>query len=199
MLLGITGCSQEEILKYELKVTIAGDSIAIDENNSILFSADKDISPSSIYKYSIKGDQISKEDELWNAGSNGREVIVTSDNTKVILPCGGGNGDGYTVYAFDTTNLANVLGEWNIGVYPQTVAFNSDSSVLYGSNTDPNDNYLYVMDAQNYSEIRKLPLPNSDTSSVIEVNSNNSSVITFTFDYYYNSNYRLYFFDNIAN
>jgi len=177
---------------------ISGSSLAIDEKAEMLFTGSMWSSPSSLYRYSVSGDVPLLVQSRWDAGGNGRKIGMSPDGKHIVLPCGGGNGLGYTLYDFDAANLDNVLGEWQIGTYPTNAVFSKDGNFLYGTNGDPYDNYLYVMDAGTYQQIRKIPFPNTDDYSVFTPNSTGSVIVGFSYDTYYNKSYALYFFPGAA-
>ncbi len=171
-------------------------AITFDKNSQKLFASNSGVSPSSIFRYSTTDDQIILEQSL-RSGGNGRSVSISPDGSQLVFPCGGGNGPGYTVYDYDTSDFNNVRGEWDVGTYPTTAAFSPDGLVLYGTNGDPYDMYLYIMEAHNYSEVRKLPFPNADDYAVITPNSDGSMVVGFSYNDYYDEDYELYYFSNV--
>jgi DNA-binding beta-propeller fold protein YncE len=160
---------------------IGGSSIVIDESSEVIFTANRGLSPATLYKYSVSSDQ-QKLLQSIRTGGNGKKVAISPDGAHVVLPCGGGNGPGYTIYDFDAGNLDNVFGEWDVGTYPTGAAFSPDGSIFFGINGDHYDNHLYVMDAAMYSQIRKLPFANSDYYAVITPNSDGSVVVGFSYD-----------------
>ena len=162
-----------------------------------IFTANNGISPATIYKYSVAGDVIS-EVQILRTGGNGRKITISPDNRHVVLPCGGGNGAGYTIYDFDPIDLENYFGEWDVGAYPMAAAFSPDSNLFYGTNGSAYDNYLYIMDAATYAQIRKLEYPNADRFAVFTPNSDGTMVVGFSYDTYTNSDYSLYFFSDIG-
>ena len=184
----------------ELLVTdeVGGSSLVVDERTRTMFTGNRGLSPSTIYKYSIKDDHLELVQNV-RSGGNGRKINISPDGRHVVLPCGGGSGAGYTVYDFDTTELNNVFGEWDIGTYPAMAAFRADGKLLYGTNGDFYDNYLYVMDAseQNYRLIRKLEFPYAADYSVFTPNSDGTVVVGFSYDDYDEDEYKLYFFTDV--
>lgn len=57
------------------------------------------------------------------SGSDCDSVAVSPDGIHAAKPCGGGNGDGYTVFDFDSSDPSIVFGEWDTGAFPSGVAF----------------------------------------------------------------------------
>lgn len=179
-----------------LEDAVGGSSIAIDENSQMIFTGNSGLSPSTIRKYDIGNDNLQLVQTI-QAGSNGRKINISPDGLHVVYPCGGGNGPGYTIYDYNSQDLNNVFGEWDVGTYPKNAAFSPDGSVLFGTNGSAYDNFLYVMDAVTYQQIRKLEFPNADNYTVFTPNSDGSVVVGFSYDTYYNDNYSLYFFTDV--
>lgn len=175
---------------------IGGSSIVIDESSEVIFTADKGLSPATLYKYSVSSDRQQLLQSI-RTGGNGRKVAISPDGAHVVLPCGAGNGPGYTIYDFDAGNLDNVFGEWDVGTYPSGAAFSPDGSIFFGTNGRPSDNNLYVMDAAMHSQIRKLPFPNSSDYAVFTPNSDGSVVVGFSYDTYGDSDHMLFYFTNV--
>lgn len=175
---------------------IGGSSVVIDESSEVIFTANKGLSPATLYKYSVSSDQQRLLQSI-RTGGNGRNVAISPDGVHVVLPCGGGNGPGYTIYDFDAGNLDNVFGEWDVGTYPTGAAFSPDGSIFFGINGDFYDNHLYVMDAAMYHQIRKLPFANSGDYAVFTPNSDGSVVVGFSYDTYDDSEYMIFYFTNV--
>jgi DNA-binding beta-propeller fold protein YncE len=181
----------------ELDTAVGGTSIAINESLQTLFTADSGLSPSTIFKYAFTESELILVQSL-NAGGNGRKINISPDGAHVVLPCGGGNGPGYTIYDYDAADLNNVLGEWDVGVYPKAAAFSPDNRLLYGTNGSYYDQFLYVMDATTYQQIRKLAFPNANDYAVITPNSDGTMVVGFSYDTYHDTDYALHFFSNVG-
>ena len=181
-----------------LEDTVGGSSIVLDKTNQMIFTGNSGLSPSTIRKYSISNDDLQLVQSI-QAGSNGRKINISPDGLHVVLPCGGGNGPGYTIYDYDSLDLTRVLGEWDVGTYPKYAAFSPDSTILYGTNGSTYDNYLYVMDAATHQQIRKLDFPNADDYVVFTPNSDGTVVVGFSYNTYYDEDYSLYFFTDVVN
>ncbi len=171
-------------------------SIAYDETNQFLFAGESGISPSSILRYSVAGDVLVEQEELSNAGYNGRTIVINPAHTIVCLPCGGGNTGGYTIDAFEAGNLSNVLGTWDVGTYPKMAFFNPVKEIFYGCNGDSYDNYLYVMNSNDFSLIKKLQFPDCDETVLFSTNIDGTAAIGFTYDSSYEIS-RLHLFTDI--
>ncbi|CAB1061134.1 hypothetical protein D1BOALGB6SA_5907 [Olavius sp. associated proteobacterium Delta 1] len=185
-----------------LQDTVGGSSIAVDENSRMIFTGDRGLSPATIEKYYLDNDNGTyslQQVQTIQAGSNGRKINISPDGLHIVYPCGGGNGAGYSIYDYDSTDLNTVLGEWDVGTYPNNAAFSPDGTVLFGTNGSPYDNYLYVMDAAGYQQINKLDFPNADDYAVFTPNSDGTVVVGFSYDTYYDDDYSLYFFTDLAD
>jgi DNA-binding beta-propeller fold protein YncE len=178
------------------ETAIGGSSIVVDEATQTVFTANSGISPATIYKYSVADDSLAPIQQV-TAGSNGREINISPDGAHVVLPSGGGNGAGYTIFDYDASNLDNVFGEWDVGTYPKLAEFSPDGSILYGTNGSAYDQSLYVMDARSYQQIRKLAFPNADGYAVMSPNSDGSVVVGYSYDTYSNTDHRFYFFTDV--
>ncbi len=71
--------------------------------------------------------------QLGSAGGNGSDLAISPDGGHVAFPCGGGNGPGYTIFDFSSSDLTVTFGAWNTGPYPSAAAFSPDSAVLVAS------------------------------------------------------------------
>ncbi len=175
--------------------SIEGVSMALDPIGESIFTASYGGSPARVYKYSLSDDNISLQQTTYELGSNPRNININPNFNFLVLPCGGGNGPGYTLYAIDTDNLDNILGEFDIGTYPTYANFSVDGNTLFGTNGDPYDNFIYVIDANNYTQMDKINFPNSDDYSVLTPNYSGNKIVAFSYDNNQNNNYTIYFFD----
>jgi hypothetical protein len=50
------------------------------------------------------------------------------------LPCGCGNGAGYSIVDFDGADFTMTRGAWNTGAYPTAAGFSPDSRLVAASN-----------------------------------------------------------------
>lgn len=98
-----------------------------------------------------------------NAGGSGADcnyVVVSPDGDHGAMPCGGGNGAGYTIYDFDSNDPTVLYGEWDTGAYPSGAAFSPSS--LYAWLT--NYNQLQLFSVETHALIVAYPQPNCSYS-----------------------------------
>lgn len=114
--------------------------MAYDKNYNNLLLGVAGISPSSLYRYTFNelNQQLTYAEYLWNPGSNGKDLAISNDGKHLAFCCGGGNGNGYTIYDFDPSNLQNTYGEWNTGAYPVAAAFSVDNQYLVATDSMEN-------------------------------------------------------------
>ncbi len=103
--LSIIDMDTESVL---FETRIDADSIVVDETRELLFGSDTYMS-----KYSVNGDTLVLEQKV-RSGSNPQKINISPDGLHIVLPCGGGNGSGYTIYDYDATDLTNFFGEWSV-------------------------------------------------------------------------------------
>lgn len=63
-------------------------------------------------------------------GANCREVVVSPDGKHMVMPCGGGNGNGYTIIDYDAADPTISYGEFDTGPYPTGAAFSDDGEIF---------------------------------------------------------------------
>jgi len=134
----------------EVKVYEAG-LIEYDPNYNNLFFADSANVPSKLYRYSF--DEVTKELKpeqiINNAGGNAKDLSISNDGKHLVLCCGGGNGEGYTIFDFNATDLEEIYGEFDTGSYPRTGAFSNDGNYFVAFNGKK----LLLFDANGYTLI----------------------------------------------
>lgn len=104
------------------------------------------------------------------AGSNCSEVAVSADGQHAAIPCGGGNGDGYSVFDFDAATLRTTYGQFVTGAYPRGAAFSDDGRFFASSDTRD----IVVFDAVVYSEYAREP-----SQEVLDVGFSPSASVVF--------------------
>lgn len=69
------------------------------------------------------------------SGANCDAVAVSPDGEHAALPCGGGNGPGYSIYDFYSHDPSIVFGEWATGAYPNGATFSPSGKFMLATNT----------------------------------------------------------------
>jgi len=67
--------------------------------------------------------------QLFDAGSNCQDLMLSTDGVHIAFACVAGNGSGYTSYDYSSADLSS-RSEWDTGSYPRSAAFSPDDSVL---------------------------------------------------------------------
>lgn len=102
----------------------------------------------SVRRYSF--DPMTGPTQLQQAFSgNGADLAVSPDGRHIAVASGGGNGQGYTIFDFDASDLSVVRGEWPVGAYPSGVAFNPTSERVVATNRDD----IVVYDVTTFEEL----------------------------------------------
>ncbi|HEX3032992.1 MAG TPA: hypothetical protein VHS59_12295, partial [Bacillota bacterium] len=113
------------------------DFLAYNKGLSNLILAEQGTSPSSLIRcaYDPVSKSLSLVQQVRDMGENGRELTISNDLKHIAFAAGGGNGEGYTIFDIDSSNLTNNFGEWNTGAYPTAVAFSPDNQYLIASDS----------------------------------------------------------------
>ncbi|HLY11589.1 MAG TPA: tetratricopeptide repeat protein [Planctomycetota bacterium] len=86
---------------------------------------------STIRKYAISGTSLREVAVNDNTAVNGRAMVLSPDGSKIASVGGGGwrpkgsggGAGGYTIAIYDTKDLTTVLGQVDLGAYPENIAF----------------------------------------------------------------------------
>lgn len=115
-----------------------------------------DLSPSALYRVAFDADAgtLTLGQMRRTLGSNGLDLAVSPDGTRVAFSCGSGNGMGYTIFDVDSRNLDTSRGEWNTGAYPTSAVFSRDGQRLLATNRDD----LILFNASTHAEIRRVEI-----------------------------------------
>lgn len=103
---------------------------------------------------------LTEVEALTGSCENGQDLAISPDGAHVAFACGGGNGPGYSIYDFSSTDMSYVYGEWVTGPYPASVAF--DPTGAYIAATDTNN--ILLFDTATHVLLRTYPLDLSDCS-----------------------------------
>lgn len=139
-------------------------------------------------RYSVVDDDPVFE-ESFNGGSNDCDLmLVTPDDSKILLPCA---ATSYQVPAHDPMNLQDILGVYDVGAYIRSMNLSKDGSYFYANNHDElkifNTTTYILQQTYNYFP----EIGNNETR--LCSNSDNSVLMVFTFDTYYDDDYYIYF------
>lgn len=104
--------------------------LAFDRVGNQLIAGHQGLSPSSLERFSFDPatDTLTSVQELWSAGTNGQDLVVSADGLRIAFPCGGGNGAGYTIFDYSTADLNTSNGQWDTGPYPRSACFSPNSA-----------------------------------------------------------------------
>lgn len=120
-----------------------------------LFAIGTGVSPTTLYAFTAANGEtptLSQRTSRWNTGSNGRDLAITPDGTKVVVA----HGSPYEHPAFLTTDLSSA-GSYASTNYPNAVAIRGDGMVAGG--VDGTYDYdIYVYPAGSTSLLRKYEL-----------------------------------------
>lgn len=173
--------------------SIQGASLVIEPDHQWLFTATAGSSNELIYKYSVEGDVLNLI-QIKNGGSGAPQIInIHPDGDYVVLPYGGGSGGANTILAFSTLDLNNVLGEFVLGYSPRFAAFSPDGNYMLGANI-PTDE-IYVMNARSFVQQKQIAVPHAGDYVRMTTNYTASKIIVFSYDYNYQRDHVIYFFD----
>lgn len=156
--IGVIGLEQKIVLNYIPVDVYGGGLIEYDKNNNNLFYADRGLNPSGLARWSFDENTkvLKVEQDIWNMGSNGIDMSISNDGKHLVFCTGGGNdssnGNNYTIFDIDTTDIANKFGEFSTGAYPTSGAFSNDGKYFLASNRSN----LLLFDAQDYSLIKTM-------------------------------------------
>jgi len=89
-----------------------------------------------------------------DSGSNGQDLAISPDYSRIAFPNGAGNGDGYTIFDYSPADLSVVAGEWDTGAYPRAADFSPDSKWLLASNGKE----LFVFNADTHTKVKTWEL-----------------------------------------
>ena len=140
--------------------------IVWDSAGSQLIGGTQGLSPSGLRRYAFDdaGETLTLTQELWNAGSNGQDLAISPDGTRLAFSAGSGNGAGYTITDYSSRDLASSAGEWDTGAYPSSAAFSPDGAYLAATNSRE----LIVFDVATHRELvrREVDFGDCDYSSL---------------------------------
>ncbi len=136
-------------------------------------------SPVQLLKYDVSNDNFNLVEVNNEIDWYPQKLAICPDFNFVVLPCRNVNGNGYTLYAYDTHNIHNILGEFNIGNFPAFASFTPDGNFLLGINS-LSDEFIYVMQTNNFTLEKKIYFPGSDDNAVLTANYSGDKIVAFS-------------------
>ena len=121
-----------------------------------LFLGDKGLSPSSLSRldYAPAPRTFALSQYRFDAGSNGQELLLSPDASRLAFADGAGNAADYAIHDLAASDLNSRRGRWNSGPYPIAAGFRPDGQKLIASN----DSSLIEFDASRHVIERSWPL-----------------------------------------
>lgn len=127
-----------------------------DKNKNNLLLGAIGISPSSLYRYVYDETNYSLAfaQYVWNFGSNGRDLSISKDGNHAAFCCGGGNGNGYTIFDVNSSDIdiINIFGEWYTDAYPNSADFSHDNNYIVTYNCSD----IQLFDISTHEFIRNI-------------------------------------------
>jgi hypothetical protein len=160
-----------ELIKKDTTIcSNEGTNIALDESQQKLFVSASYVEP-NLFRYSIANNQLTLEQSVSYGNIFARKILLNPDRNKILYyPC-----INNTIWDLNPSNF-NKNGEWTLENYPSKAAFNNNGEILYCN--DFFGSYLYVMNATNYSQIKKVLIPTEEAK--FSVNSDDSVLALFS-------------------
>jgi len=148
--------------------------IEIDRTSNWGYLANSGLSPSTLIRVDLNSDDLTvlDSDEFGSLGSNGFSLSLAPNGESLVFPNGSGQGTGYFVYLLDATDFTHILGEFDIGTYPEFMEYDPLGAFIAGINADPSDKRLYIMNLETF-----LPIKVIDVTEWINANSPNADLL----------------------
>jgi len=165
--------------------------IAIDPINRWLFTCSQ-TSSISVKKYNVENDEKELIQNSSISGSYKNQIRINQKYNYFIIP---GLGGSQSNLALDIDNINNTVGEFTYNEWYNYSYFTPDENILFTGLNNYDDNQINVMNAEDYSFIDQIKVPNSD-HALISTNSNQTKLVVFSFKGFSDeSEFALYFFD----
>ncbi|MBN1798778.1 MAG: hypothetical protein JW822_09375 [Spirochaetales bacterium] len=104
----------------------------------------------------------------------------------------------YYIYDLEISNGELVCrGSWNTGAYCNHPLFSHDSRYLYIMGRSNDTLMVWNADGTGYGKVRDISFPYSSDYCRYALSPDGSFIVGFSYDDYYDENYRFYIFDNI--
>nr|WP_246434120.1 Ig-like domain-containing protein [Spirochaeta isovalerica] len=173
--------------------TVDGSLIGVTDSTGEILIGNEGTSPSTLHQYREGSGKTIIEYQNVRLGGNGQHIAVSPDDNHVIFTNGGGNGTGYTIFDILPADISQKYGEWVNDNYPEYGTFSHDSQYFYSNNY--NDGIL-IFD-MNYTRLKTIDIPNRQDYVIFTPNSDGTVLAAFSYDTYYDREYRFYFYTEI--
>jgi len=132
--------------------------VKTDREGKILYVAERGLSPASLYKFDVSGDEpvFVAEDDHGDLGSNLRDFVISPDGNTIYVACGAPYG--IQVIDAETIERTALL---TTGAYPGGVALDKYGIYVYGLPSSAYNNILYQFKADDGSTTHSFKLLNT--------------------------------------
>lgn len=109
-----------------------GGFLQIDKERNTLYFANTRTSNLTLAKFDISHEVpvLLHKNENLVFSSSGQDLTLSHDGEYIYYPCSSGNGDGYTIFKYATSDLSST-GELDTGAYPRKIALSPDDKLAY--------------------------------------------------------------------
>lgn len=140
----------------------------------------------NLKRYAINSTQLVLEESIEGSSEQCHSIIITSDNTKLIIPC----LSQQNISAFNPLMMDDIMGIYDIDSYADQVCVSQDAQYLFVTSWDN----LSIFNAKTYVFIKEYHLPNTTLGySRLGVNNDGSMLLIYNYDTYYENDSYLYF------
>lgn len=170
--------SQQNLLEDAL---FEGPHFSIDKQHQWLFAAETRYSTSELRKYSVQNDELNhlqtnNEDDIQNP----KYTLIHPNNSYVLISSTYGNNTNHELYAYDTENIKNIIGAFNIGDSPAYNTLTPDGEKLIGLKTNLYEDEIYVINAETFTREKSIPYIDADYNFKLTTNYSGTKLIAFT-------------------
>jgi hypothetical protein len=143
-------------------------------------------SPPELARYAFRATSLSLtlEQSIRSSGGNCHEIVFSPNGIRFAMSCGGGNGDGYSIFDWKSDDLNAKFGEFQTDAYPSGAAFTSDGA-RFGTT---NSNDLFTFDVATHKVIDRVPAEFCGINWPIWVSFSRADKILFAYSVCLNAN-----------
>jgi len=129
--------------------------VKTDADGKTLYVAERGLSPASLYKFDVSGDEpvFVTEDQHGALGSNLRDFVISPDGKTIYMAC----GSPYGIQVVDAGTIQRTA-LLSTGAYPGGVALDKFGIYVYGIPTSPYNNILYQFKTADVAKTRSFDL-----------------------------------------